>query len=213
MDQKLLFYINQEWTNATLDRIMAIMSDASLWQYPLAIVVVAAVIWGGFRARAFALVALVAFGINDGLISRVLKEAANRLRPNQVEPAVRVVKLKAPPYKGIIEPVRITAAVISGLREEGRSFPSNHASNSMVVALLVAIFWRRWGWLAFGPAMVVAYSRVYVGSHWPSDVLAGIFLGLGVAFLTFSLAEYLWRRHGPRLAPELATRHPSLLTA
>jgi undecaprenyl-diphosphatase len=216
MDQKLLFLINQEWTNPVLDWVMAVMSSAALWQYPLLLAVVAAVLWGGFRARAFAVVALVAFGMNDGLISRALKTAANRLRPSQVDAEVRVVRLDARgkgPASGLFRPLRISGGVVTGLREPGRSFPSNHASNSAAMAMLIALFWRKWGWLSFGPAMVVAYSRMYIGSHWPSDVLAGICLGLGVAFLTFSFAEYLWRRYGPRLAPAVAARHPSLLTA
>jgi undecaprenyl-diphosphatase len=93
----------------------------------------------------------------------------------------------------------------------GTSFPSNHASNNAAVALLAAIFFRRLGWLAFVPACTVAYSRVYTGSHWPSDVLAGFFLGMGVAFVFFVLSESLWRRLGSRIAPGLAARHPSLL--
>ncbi|MGC2579855.1 MAG: phosphatase PAP2 family protein, partial [Terrimicrobiaceae bacterium] len=72
---------------------------------------------------------------------------------------------------------------------------------------------RRWGWLLFVPAMLVAYSRVYVGSHWPLDVLVSSLLGLGIGFLVVAAVEALWRRWGGRCTPAWHAKHPSLLAA
>ncbi|MEO6788596.1 MAG: phosphatase PAP2 family protein, partial [Chthoniobacteraceae bacterium] len=170
---------------------------------------------GGFRARVFLAVTLVAVLLCDNVAGYGIKKLVGRLRPHESESGVRQVSLAYPPEHGIFEPVQ---EVISGVpgnpvdSSPGRSFPSNHAANTACVALLAALFFRRWGWLAFFPALLVGYSRIYTGSHWPSDVLGGIALGLGMAMLTLLLMESFWRRFGPRLPPALAARHPSLLS-
>jgi undecaprenyl-diphosphatase len=213
MDQKLLFLINREWTSPALDRLMAIMSSSAFWMIPLVITGVAALIWGGFRARTFVLLALIAFGLNDGVVGRILKHRVNRLRPHQTQVGVRMIDLEKPAYSGLFRPLKDKLSLGTSRKQDGRSFPSNHASNTMAVALLAALFWRRWGWLAFFPALLVAYSRVYVGSHWPSDALAGICIGLSVALLVLAAAEAFWRRWGRRLLPSVAAHHESLLSA
>jgi undecaprenyl-diphosphatase len=213
MDQKLLFLINREWTSSGLDRLMAVMSSAAFWMVPLIIVGVAALVWGGFRARVFVIVALLAFGFSDGVVGRVLKRSVARLRPHQTEVGVRMIDLAHPAYASLLRPVKVKTSLGTGREQAGRSFPSNHASNTAAVALLTALFFRRWGWLAFIPALLVAYSRVYVGSHWPSDVIVGMCIGFAVAFFVLAVAELFWRRFGSRLRPDVAERHPSLLTA
>jgi membrane-associated phospholipid phosphatase len=213
MDQKLLFLINREWTSSGLDRLMAVMSSAAFWTVPLVIAGVFALWMGGFRARAFVLVALLAFGFSDGVVGRILKRAVGRLRPHQTEVGVRMVDLASPAYSGVLQPPKVKVSLGTGRDQPGRSFPSNHASNTAAIALLAACFFRRWGWLALIPASLVSYSRVYVGSHWPSDALGGMCLGFAVAFFTLALAEISWRRLAPRIWPDAAKRHPSLLPA
>ena len=96
---------------------------------------------------------------------------------------------------------------------EGRSFPSSHCMNTISIALVAAAFYRRRGWLAFGPALLVSYSRVYVGAHWPSDIVTSIFFALGTSLLLLALCEMLWRRQGAGLFPQLHAAHPSLFAA
>ena len=213
MEQKLLFLINHEWTSPVLDRLMAVASSAALWAVPLVVAMLGLVIWGGFKGRAFAVVALVAFGLSDGVFGNAIKHAVGRLRPCQSEVGVRQIDLARPVWRGLFAPVKEKVSLGTGRDEEGRSFPSNHAANTAAVALVAALFWRRRGWLAFVPALVVAWSRIYTGAHWPLDVAAGICLGIGVAMLTFTLSEWAWRRFGPRFSPRLAALHPSLLSA
>jgi undecaprenyl-diphosphatase len=216
MDQKLLFFINREWTNPALDRFMALLSSFDAWIPPL-VVLVALLLWrGGFRARAFVLVAALSVGINDGLISRTLKHLVDRPRPHQSVNDVRQVDLaKATPrFLAVAKPPKIKYSRAAGLEDvEGRSFPSSHTVNTTAVALVAACFYRRRGWLAFIPALLVGYSRIYTGSHWPSDVVTSIFLGLGSTLLLLCGLEWLWRKHGGRFLPAIHDQHPTLLAA
>jgi undecaprenyl-diphosphatase len=215
MDQKLLFLINREWTSPALDYFMALLSSFDAWTPPLILLLIFVVWRGGFRARAFILCALLIVGINDGLIARTLKQLVDRPRPHQTIDGVRQVDLaKATPrLLALAKPLRIKFSEATDKDVEGRSFPSSHTSNTMCVALVTACFYRRRGWLAFIPALLVAWSRIYTGSHWPSDVVTSIFLGLGISLLVLSSLAGLWKKWGARLLPAIHTEHPHLLSA
>ena len=79
----------------------------------------------------------------------------------------------------------------------GRSFPSSHVVNNFCAAVVLSFFYRRWGWLYFLPAAVVAYSRIYVGAHWPSDVFISVWLAVGVALLLLAGLQWAVKTAGP----------------
>jgi undecaprenyl-diphosphatase len=215
MDQKLLFLINRQWTGPVLDRFMALFSSFDAWVPPLILLLVLVLWRGGFRARAFVLTAALIVGINDGLLSRTLKRLVDRPRPHQTVNDVRLVELaKARPrLLALGKPMKIKFSQATEADVDGRSFPSSHTMNTISIALVCACFYRRWGWLAFIPALLVGYSRIYTGSHFPSDVITSTFLGLGSTFVLLCALEWLWRKNGARLLPGIAARHPSLFAA
>ncbi|KXT75979.1 phosphatase PAP2 family protein [Streptococcus sp. DD12] len=88
----------------------------------------------------------------------------------------------------------------------GYSFPSGHSLGSMVIfGTLVIVFWQRFGKSIWGKCLVLLFasligliglSRIYVGVHYPSDVLAGFVLGYGLlcfGFPTYDSWRFKWR--------------------
>jgi undecaprenyl-diphosphatase len=217
MDLKLLFLINQAWTGPVRDRVMALLSSFDAWM-PLLALLIAGMLWrGGFRARSLVVCAALIAGMNDGVISYSIKHLVNRPRPRNSVDGVREVDLARarPRLLAVFQPPRVTIADVPADQAAtgGHSFPSSHTINTISLALLVACYYRRYGWLAFLPALGVGYSRIYVGAHWPTDVLASIFLGLGTTLVLFAILEWLWKIAGEKWWPQFRARHPSLVSA
>jgi undecaprenyl-diphosphatase len=76
------------------------------------------------------------------------------------------------------------------------SFPSGHATTAFAAAVALALLVPRWRWWALAFAAVVAYSRVYLGVHYWSDIVAGALLGAAVAWWVVALR----RRRSVRVA-------------
>ncbi len=212
MDEKLLLLINRDWTSPTLDRVMAGASSFDAWAPLIIILVLILIIRGGFKMRAFVITAALLVGVNDGLISKSLKRLIDRPRPHQTHNDVRIVDLaKAKPrLLALFLPVKVKLSRSSLEDVEGRSFPSSHTMNTLAVALAGAAFFGWRAWLLFAIAALVAYSRIYTGSHWPSDVLTSLFLGAGSSLLLLALADAAWRRRGASLLPRIHAQHPAL---
>lgn len=109
-------------------------------------------------------------------LGNISKDFFGRLRPCRQE--------------GVMEFTRFVAK-----RCGSHGFFSAHAANSMGVAVfLVSLFKRKYSkyiYLLIGWALLVAYSRVYVGVHYPGDILAGILIGVLFGFLFYKLYTYI----------------------
>jgi len=226
MEEKLLILINREWINPGLDALMAVMSSMKFWACPLLVVVVAVAFYGRFRGRAMLVVLALTVLISDSIVGNGLKHLIKRPRPNEVVAGVRIVSLNLhhampriaamitgkAPDKGKADAGWIHVAFSRPNPDEarGRSFPSDHTLNNVCAAVVLAFFYRRFGWLFAFPAALVGYSRIYNGSHWPSDVGISVIMGVGMALLLLAFYEWLWRKIGPRVMPRVYERHPNL---
>lgn len=190
---------------------MAALSDSAIWE-PLFIAIgVSALFLGGFRARAFVVCLVLSLVITNQLVD-VLKSAVNRHRPKQVE-NVRMVELQRsrPAFLTLFKEPSIRISDSSDRNRSGPSFPSGHMTSNTVIAVFCTLFYRRWGSLYWLVALAVGYSRIYLGSHWPSDVIATFFLATGETLLLIGLFELIWRSAGWKWAPRVFARHPSLI--
>ncbi len=83
-------------------------------------------------------------------------------------------------------------------RPSTTSFPSSHSAFSFGAATAIFMSYKKAGILAFIVAALIAYSRLYLFMHFPTDVLAGIILGIVLGYLSTKLCEKIFR---PRSVP------------
>jgi undecaprenyl-diphosphatase len=226
MDQQLEILINREWIASWADRLLVFLSNYGAWAPWLLALVVLAVIFGNFKLRAALLTIALAVGLCDGVVVSILKHTIARARPSQVEPGVRFVEMGvAPPHypkiAGLFSDPKVSypngmkepeiAGMLVNTTQSGRSFPSGHAANNMAVATVLILFYRRWGWFYLPVALSIAYARIYTGSHWPLDVLAGLILGVIIGRFAVWIMQFLWKQWGIKFFPSYASTHPNLL--
>ncbi|MDZ4083870.1 MAG: phosphatase PAP2 family protein, partial [Bdellovibrionales bacterium] len=108
-------------------------------------------------------------------------------------------------YRGIKVWVKRDRPEAAGLQptlrthpHSGWSFPSNHAANNFALARTVQFFAPGFAVAAYIFAFVVAFSRVYVGVHFPGDALAGALIGFLAASIVWRVAGEITRRRNRR---------------
>ena len=168
MDQALFDLINQQWAHPLLDQLLPVYRDKLTWVPLYLLWAVLLLRQFGWRRTGYLLLCLaLVITMADQVAATVLKPWVGKLRPCAVAALAERVR-ELVPCGGAF------------------GFPSNHATNHFAVATVLTLTWtRRPGYriLLFGWATSIALAQVYVGKHYPSDVLAGALLGISVAIV------------------------------
>ena len=191
-DLKAFRWINREWSGPTVDGVMQWCSGNRAF-VPLLVVSAIVLLWGTGRRG---LVLIVALGLAAALANEFLVE----------------------PLKDGVQRPRPYVVLDDAILRVGRgnpvgSMPSAHALNMALIATVAGVFFRRSLWVLAPLALLVGWSRVYNGAHFPSDVLAGWLLGSGFGLGFVLVMDRLWRLGMPRWLPGVARWLPGLLEA
>ena len=178
-DQWLFMKLNSEWTNSFFDLVLPFTRESAFWA-PLYLFLLLFITLN-FKTRGWwwALLFVCTVSVTDIISSRVFKNSFERLRPCS-DP-------------GFAMHVRLLLNYCSG----GYSFTSSHAANHVGMATFFYLTMRqiagRWALLAFFWAAVICYAQVYVGVHYPLDVLGGAILGLCFGLFTGTIFNKQFR--------------------
>jgi undecaprenyl-diphosphatase len=176
IDQQLFHFINDTLSNAFLDWLMPFWRDKKFW-IPFYILGLIA-IGKKFKTSTIYWVLFVALTVtlSDTLSSKIMKPTFERIRPCNTEQMIQEVRILVPCGKGY-------------------SFTSSHATNHFAVAVFV-LFTLGYYFKKIGPFMLVwaatiSLGQVYVGAHYPMDILIGGLLGSGIGYLVFLVYKRL----------------------
>ena len=166
IDKKLMVFLNKTISNSIFDILMPIITNQNF----LAIIGVILIIYLGYfgekKGRITLLVLLFAAGMSDAICAQIIKPWVGRIRPSHE----------------FIEYINLLVS------KGGKwSFPSNHAANSFAFATVLSYFYDKNKIILFSIASVIAFSRVYVGVHYPMDIFFGGLIGYTISWIILSI--------------------------
>ncbi len=176
LDSQLLLLINGYHT-PFLDSFMMLVTGRFIWIPMYAIVLL--ILFKKFKPMTAVLLTLgliAAITLADQGCATFIRPYVQRLRPSNLE-----------------NPLSALIQVVDGYRGGAYGFPSCHAANSFALAAFLCLVIRRRGFMAFIIfwASLNSYSRMYLGVHYPSDIIVGAVIGACCGALCYFSAIYI----------------------
>jgi len=178
-DLKVFRFLNGGTRNPLFDAVMPVITDFRKWRIVVLLVWSGLVLFGGTKGRWAALVLIPLVVASDQISSHLLKPLVARMRPCEILGNVHLWYGKE---GWITTPAQVVQSYKSSF-----SFPSSHAANITASMLFLGLVYRRALTFTLLFAALVSFSRIYIGVHWPLDVLGGIAIGSILGWTAFLL--------------------------
>jgi len=176
IDIDIFYFINQGCRNALFDMIMPVASRLKYFIIPIILCWLFLITKKNLKYRMIAIMILVMIGVADWTNYRI-RLAINRPRPYHSLSAVR---------RNVSSAWQVTPVLSKKIYGKSFSFPSSHAVNTFAAAFFLSYYFRSLIPFVYFLAFIISLSRIYVGDHFPFDVIAGSLLG------TFWAALFVW---------------------
>ena len=166
IDKQIMVFLNKTISNPIFDFIMPIITNQNFLVFSGLIFIGYLAYYGGKRGRITIVVLLLAAGASDAICFQIIKPLVGRIRPShEFYEFINLLVSKGGKY----------------------SFPSNHAANSFVFATVISYFYDKNRISLYILASTIAFSRVYVGVHYPLDIIFGSIIGYIISWIILSL--------------------------
>jgi Membrane-associated phospholipid phosphatase len=196
-EENLFFLINGTRSHFE-DNVMWLFSSIKIW-IPLAVFIIFMIIYKkSWKQCLPVLIAMIlVFVLCDQLSSHIIKPLFARPRPTH--------------YPGIMEHVRTLYNYTGGKY----GFISGHATNSFGFITFTALLFKNklYSIVAISWAVIVSYSRIYLGVHFVSDITGGMITGIIIGFFIYKL-YYLFQKKSPTLTNNIySTKRVNIMSA
>ena len=166
LDHATLNFIHKYLSNPILDRFMPFITNEDNWIIPILFLIIFLCTGAQKKGRITLLLLILSLSLTDIICAQYIKPFIERVRPSHLS----------------LEGINLL------VKKGGKwSMPSNHSANMFAFSVILSYFYNRYRHLLFSLACVIAFSRVYVGVHFPGDVIIGGVIGYMISWFVLSL--------------------------
>ena len=166
IDHILFHFINDTIANPLFNWIMPIVTNENNIAIPLVLFWLWLLLFQGKRGKIAAILLLLTVILTDVIAAQIIKPWIGRIRPSRT----------------MLDNINLLVS-----RGGKYGFVSNHAANTMAAAVIIGYFYKKWKSVVIVTTLIVGFSRVYVGVHYPFDVLGGWIFGYAFAWSILSI--------------------------